>query len=249
MRPCTLGSPARKFSSVKKKEMKAGRRPRAAPTVREGQILDAAGRLFRRQGFAATSLRDIAAEGGLLIGSIHYRYATKEAILVALMERAIAHVMHEVRVATERTADPVERLRLGLAAHLRALLAGDDAVYVLLYDWRVLQGEAREATIRLRDRYEAFWDGILYAAAGSGMLRATVDLKLLRLFGFGAINWVATWYRPDGPLRPDDIASAFFSTMALGALAEGAPMRGGPGERVAPASPHRRTPRRRSRSG
>jgi AcrR family transcriptional regulator len=188
--------------------------------VREEQILDTAARLFREQGFAGTGLRQIAAEAGLLLGSVQYRFPTKESLLVALMERAVARATAAVRTAVEETRDPVDRVRLGLGAHLRVLLSGDDAVFVLLYDWRVLKGDAREAVVRLRDRYEAFWDGLLYEAAGAGRLRPTVDLRLLRLFGFGAINWVATWYQPGGAMTPDDIANVFFATMACGIVSD-----------------------------
>lgn len=188
----------------------------------EQSILDAAARLFRRQGFAATGLREIAAEAGILLGSVQYRFKSKELMLARLMERAVDNAMAAVRAAVETTRDPMERVRLGLGAHLRALLSGDDAVYVLLYDWRVLQGDARTAVVRLRDRYEAFWDGILFEAAGAGSLRAELDPRFLRLVGFGAINWVATWYRADGPMTPEQIADAIFQTMALGIASDNA---------------------------
>lgn len=192
------------------------------PEQREDAILGAAAALFREQGFAATGLREIAAKAGMLLGSVQYRFPTKESLLVALMERAIERVMGAVRAAVEAAEDPLERLRLGLTAHLETLLSGDDAVYVLLYDWRVLRGAPRDKLILLRDRYEAFWDGILYGAAGSGRLRPGVNLKLLRLFGFGAVNWVATWYRPDGPHSVTEIADAFFATMVYGVLSDDA---------------------------
>lgn len=198
------------------------RRRTVDPHVREEQILDTAARLFREQGFAGTGLRQIASEAGLLLGSVQYRFPSKEVLLVTLMERAVARAMLAVRAAVEQTRDPVDRIRVGLGAHLRILLAGDDAVYVLLYDWRVLKGDARDAVIRLRDRYEALWDGILYEAAGAGRLRPGLDLRLLRLFGFGAINWVATWYRPDGTMTAEDVANEFFATMALGVLSDDA---------------------------
>lgn len=158
----------------------------------------------------------------MLLGSLQYRFPSKEALLVRLMERAVTRATDAVRAATERTGEPLERLRLGVIAHLEVLLSGDDAVYVLLYDWRVLRGDAREAVVRLRDRYEALWDGILYGAAGAGHLRPGIDVRFLRLVGFGAINWVATWYRPGGTMTPAQIADAIFRTMALGIVSEDA---------------------------
>lgn len=186
------------------------------------RLLDVAARLFRQKGFAATSLREIASAAEMLPGSIHYRYASKEAILLSLMERAIARLTHAIRDAVAASRDPAERLRLALRAHLELLLSGDDAVYVLLYDWRAITSEAaRDAVGRLRDRYEAFWDGLIYEAAGAGEIRDRVDLKLLRLFGYGAINWVAQWYEERTAGRtPEQIADAFWGFLAFGVFAD-----------------------------
>lgn len=183
-------------------------------------LLDAAARLFRERGFAVATLREIAKAAGVLPGSIHYRFSSKEALLIALMERALGRVLDAVRTATAGSRDPTERVRLGLRAHLRELLSGDDSIYVLLFEWRSLSGNAREDMIRLRDRYEAFWDGLLHEAAGAGRLREGVNLKLVRLFGFGAVNWAATWYQPGNGFTPEQIADSFWAYLALGLLAD-----------------------------
>lgn len=186
----------------------------------EGRLLDAAARLFRQRGFAVTTLREIAREAGVLPGSIHYRFPAKEALLVALMDRATERAIAEVKKASAKSTDPIERIRLGFCAHLKLLLSGDDGVYVLLYEWRSLAGRPREELVRLRDRYEAFWDGLLYEADGAGRFRPEVDLKLLRLLGFGAVNWVATWYSPGRGKTPEEIADTFWAYMALGLLSD-----------------------------
>ena len=74
--------------------------------------------------------------------------------------------------------------------------------------------------IRLRDRYEAFWSGLLYEAAGTGRLHPGIDLRLLRFLLFGAINGVALWYRADGPRTPDEISDAFWGFIAYGVVDE-----------------------------
>ncbi len=149
----------------------------AVQAIQDEKLLAAAAWLFRRKGFAATTLREIAQAAGMLLGSVHYRYSTKDALLLALMERGIEHAIAAVQTAAAQSTDPTERIRLGLRAHLLMLLSGDDAVYVLLYEWRALSGPARDEMVRLRDRYEAFWDGMLYEAAGAGRVRPGVDLK------------------------------------------------------------------------
>ena len=127
----------------------------------------------------------------MLPGSVTYRFATKEALVVALMQRAVADVSSGVLEAIEGTLDPVERLRLAMRVHLRALLYGDDGMFVLLFDWQRLSPGTRAELAQERRRYESIWDGLIYAAAASGQLVEGLDLSLVRKFAFGAANSVA----------------------------------------------------------
>jgi AcrR family transcriptional regulator len=185
------------------------------------RILKAAAKLFRLKGFAATTVREIAQAADMLPGSLHYRYASKEEILIALMERGIEQATAAVRSALGSSNDAVEKARLALRAHMRMVLSGDDAVYVLLNEWRTLTGNALRSVIHLRDRYEAIWAKILSEIEASGNLQPTVDLKLVRLLGFGAVNSATQWFRNDGNQTPEEIADAFWAFMAFGVLKAG----------------------------
>jgi hypothetical protein len=101
---------------------------------------------------------------------------------------------------------------------MRVLLAGDESVPVLLSEWRTLRGSARREMLRLRDEYEALWEGLLREAAGAVALRPGVDLRLLRLLGFGALNGAAAWFRPGGTHTPESIADAFIDWLRGGVL-------------------------------
>src|SRR5215467_3562652 len=69
-------------------------RPRAEPRPLERppreEILQVAARLFGQRGFAATSTREIAVAAGLRQPSLFHHFPSKEAILEALLDRALA---------------------------------------------------------------------------------------------------------------------------------------------------------------
>lgn len=182
-------------------------------------LLDTAASVFRRSGFAAATLRQIASAAGIRPGSLHYRFQAKEDLLTDLMERAMERLTAAVQSAVASTSDPAERLRLGLRAHLETLLSGDDSFYVLLYDFRSLE-LGRAAMTELREKYETVWDRLLQDAIDAGLARPGVDVALVRQFGFGAMNWVAQWHREDGTRSAEEIADAFWSYLALGLLRE-----------------------------
>jgi AcrR family transcriptional regulator len=184
----------------------------------DDRVLQVAARQFREHGYAATTLRDIARAAGMLPGSLHYRFASKEDILAALMERAIDRMIEGVLAANAKGGNPLERVRLSMIEHLRMLLSGDDSLYVLLYDWRSLSPVAERAIAKQRKRYEQFADELLAKAAEYAKPHADVDLYLVRQFAFGASNWVAQWFDPKGPYTPEGIANAFFRYLSFGTL-------------------------------
>ena len=181
-------------------------------------VLDCAARLFRERGFEATTVRDISRAAGMLPGSLHYRYPTKGVLLLALMRRGLTLDLAAVDAAIAPEADPVERLRLALRAHIRFILSRDSTA-VVLFEWRSIEPEAHAEMVRLRDQYDAYWARLLAEANRAGRLAGGLDLKMLRFMLFGAANWVSMWYRASGDRTPDDIADAFWDFLARGILA------------------------------
>lgn len=168
-------------------------------------VLAAAACLFREQGFDRTTVKEIAEACDMLPGSLHYRYPSKESILVDLMRFALEQISTSVSSAIADVPDPSERLRRCINAHLDIVVSGSDMVYVLLFEWRSLRGESRHEMIELRDRYETVWTSMLESLSAAGVIRQGVDLHLLRLVGLGALNWVATWFADNGRYSLEDV--------------------------------------------
>jgi len=180
--------------------------------------LSNAARLFREKGFDKTSLKEIAEACDMLPGSLYYRYSTKEALLVELMRRGVDLVTAEVETAYASSDEPVQRLRLCINAHLRALLVDSDTVYVLLFEWRSLGPAAREEVIALRDQYESLWAEILETMIEQGVIQKNVDGRLLRLISLGALNWVATWFDPKGAYTLESVGDFVWKVIMNGVI-------------------------------
>ena len=74
------GIEARRPAREKQGLKRSGARKRGGNTRQH--VLDCAARLFRMQGYAATSLRDIAAASGMKPGSLYYHFPSKEMIVI-----------------------------------------------------------------------------------------------------------------------------------------------------------------------
>src|SRR5579872_5136733 len=99
---------------------------------RRVQLLDAAARLFREQGFHATSMRDIAKAVGMLSGSIYYHFDSKEEMLLAVYQEGERRVAEAVDAAVAGETDPWQRLEAACAAHLAVLIAHRDFTQVMI---------------------------------------------------------------------------------------------------------------------
>ena len=185
----------------------APRRPRGRPRKTAGErddgnrrreLVAGAARLFRQQGFAATSTRDIAAAVGMRSGSPFYHFESKEALLGAVMLEGMQGALQRQQAALAQLPEGAtarERLRVLVRNHFDVLLGPDsDFIPVMLYEWRSINAEQRGEVNQLKDRYEADWVPELEALHAQGQLGA--DPALARLMIFGALNWSAQWYVP-----------------------------------------------------
>ena len=200
--------------------MKKSRQVRPVAQSDRDFVLSSAARLFREQGYERTTVKEIAEACNMLPCSLHYRYQAKEDILVDLMRLGLEQASIAVTQAVAGATEPAEQLRRGINAHLQLLVSGSDMVYVLLFEWRSLRGEARREMIKLRDRYESLWAAMLKLLAEQGVIRKDMDLELLRLIGLGALNWVATWFREEGRYSLEDIGDFVWRMIRSAVLEE-----------------------------
>ncbi|NKW81821.1 TetR/AcrR family transcriptional regulator [Ochrobactrum pecoris] len=98
---------------------KGGRPSRQALEELNRRILDTATGLFASQGFAATSMEQVALACNAGKDTIYRRYPSKAALFAALMQGLQSQVLDELDALMAREGTSLERLRL----YARALLA------------------------------------------------------------------------------------------------------------------------------
>ena len=188
------------------------------PTNRQQEIIAESARLFREQGYLATSIRDISEAMGMTSAALYYHFKNKEEILLEIMRLSLHSLRDAVQTAVASQNTPWGQLRVALQTHLAISLEYQDFAIVLLKDLRHLSADQRMNVVAARDAYEDMWQGLLEACQEAGLFRPEVDLDLLRLLTFGALNLVVTWYKPEGKLGPEAIADAFLDFIGRGVL-------------------------------
>jgi len=177
---------------------------------RRRAIEDVASDLFRANGYAGTSVRDIARAMSLQGASLYAHVTSKEDVLWAIVDRAAtsfeaAADRAEAAAEQRRPGDPVEAISALIRAHVEVLTEDVGQASVFVHEWRALGPARREAVLERRDAYEARFrrriaDGIALGAF------ALVDPAIASTVMLTALNGVATWYDPNGRLAADRVA-------------------------------------------
>ncbi len=153
--------------------------------------------MFRRQGFSATTLRQIAARAKIKAGSIYYHFDSKDEILEEVLDLGLRHVFETVKNAVDHAGKVSERRRIGLAieAHLTALLETSDFTSANIRIYGQLPEHLKKPHRPLRRAYAEYWDRLFLNARQAGELRADIEVVPLRMFVLGALNWTIEWFR------------------------------------------------------
>ncbi|BBF85899.1 acyclic terpenes utilization regulator AtuR, TetR family [Aquitalea magnusonii] len=181
---------------------------------RRMELVRAAAKLFRDQGYERTTVRDLGNAVGLQSGSLFYHFRTKEEILVAVMALGISATTEQLGEAIARARNPRDKLSALFHVHLNSLLGDNQAALeVMLYEWRSVSAAAKPGLIVLRDRYEALWQEVLDEAAAAGLVKQ--DTRLLRRTLLGSLHWSVQWYKSDGELSVDALAERMLALVLL----------------------------------
>lgn len=172
---------------------------------RRNDLVIAAALLFKEKGYHGTSMRDIARAINMQAGSPFYHFATKQDLLFAGVEAGLLACLADLEAIDPKALPPLEYFRAMARAHLRCLLKTQGGMVPMVVDeWRYLEGPNLEAVLAIRHRFEALWQSALARLKDAGLVRRS-DAMACRFF-LSALHGAVRWYKPDGPMSPDEIA-------------------------------------------
>jgi AcrR family transcriptional regulator len=210
-------------------------------------ILHAAAGLFRQQGYAAVSLRDIAEAVSMKTGSLYYHFSSKESLVEEILSLGTQGAFEASKAAVEAlgpTADPVDKLGAVVLAHTRFLHDEADFASANLKILQQVPPQIRERHVRQDREYGHFVAGVIDEIAATHGLAPGIDPSLLRMLCFGAMNWSISWYDPKGA-SPTQIADQLMTMVRRGVLASPqGEAAAGAGARTKPRVKRTRPPRR-----
>ena len=168
------------------------------PPPRREEIVDRTFELVREPGFAGLRMRQIAEKVGVTEGALYRHFPSKEAILLALVDRVEGRLLGPVRqIASEAGLSPEQKLKEILRHHLRTVIEARSLPILLISEASFSEHE--ELRSRMQGLLSSYL-GVLESIAGEVEPPEGVQPRELAVLFLGLAAGVALSQR----LLPDE---------------------------------------------
>lgn len=172
---------------------------------RKQEIIEKATALFQKQGYAATSMRDLAGFIGIEAASLYSHIKSKEELLQIICFQIAEKLFEPVKnIASEHIAADL-KLKMFVKSHVEVLTSDTAASAVFFSEWRHLSEPYLSDFLKMRDQYEGIFIKVLIEGNRAGVFHF-IDAKFTVLALLSSINWLPNWYKKEGQLSPQEIA-------------------------------------------
>ncbi len=187
---------------------------------RKQEILDAAARLFRKQGYRGTSLRAIAQAVGMEAApSLYNHISSKQAILAELL-LGIGRAFEAGMAAVLGTSlGPQAKLEQLIRLHVALTVQYPDAIALVISEWTHLAPEARAAFLRMRDSYEQGFRQILQEGIEGGAFKP-LDVELAMFTLLSTLRSLYAWHARYQHYPPIELENQLIGALLRGVIQE-----------------------------
>jgi TetR/AcrR family fatty acid metabolism transcriptional regulator len=160
----------------------------APPRDKRRLILDAAIRVFARQGFHSTRVSDIADEAGVAYGLVYHYFKSKDQVLNELFTERWSLLLAAIEEADREQPNPREKLGAVAGFIIESYRHDPDLMKVIIVEvTRAANSFGRTHLPEINRAYEMIAKIVADAQAG-GAFRDDVDARFASMWFYGAIE-------------------------------------------------------------
>ncbi|PWI41845.1 TetR/AcrR family transcriptional regulator [Streptomyces sp. ICBB 8177] len=184
----------------------AGTRASAAVPRR---LLAEATRLFAERGFDRTSVQEIVEAAGVTKGALYHYFGSKDDLLHEVYARVLRLQTERLERIAAGGGSVAQRLRAAAADVVVTSIENLDDTKIFFRSMHQLSPEKQKAVRADRRRYHERFRALVEEGQREGVFRAELRPDLVVDYFFGSVHHLGTWYREDGPLDAEQVASDF----------------------------------------
>jgi AcrR family transcriptional regulator len=175
-------------------------------TTQRERIRLAAVRLFTRSGYAATSMKQLAAELEMVPANLYNHYPSKEAILFEVLSSTLTELLAREREIVAQHDDPIAAVRALAYDLVLSDLEDELAAFVGHHGLNGLDGPARERIAAMMADVRGIWLDAVRKGVRSGAFD-TPDPKLSTLTILTVCSFTSSWFDPRGKYSAEEVAT------------------------------------------
>lgn len=160
---------------------------------RKEEIKSAAARLFRKRGYKATSMRDIAQAVGIKAASIYNHISSKQELLGDLLLEIATIFTKEMDLIQTSSLDVKHKLERLISLHVRLAVEQTDAIALISGEWVHLENPQKQAYAELRESYENNFKLIIEQGKQEGLFK-NLDTEIILFSTLSTLRWLYSWY-------------------------------------------------------
>jgi len=203
----------------------------ADQSVNREEIIMAAADVLRRNGYEATTMKDIAARVNLTAASLYHHFRNKDTLLLAVLEGGLDLVIELIEPIVNSDLPATEKLTRMIEAHIVNVTENTAVGAAMVFEIRSLMSmkspprngghvdsDALQELIDRRDEFfarrhyfEELFRRVVHEGIQNGEFRP-VDVGIFTKAMLGAHNWVAVWFRQGGRLDGQAVSAMMADT-------------------------------------
>lgn len=180
-------------------------------------IMDCAAALFAKEGYPSAKMQDVAKACGATKSMLYHYFPTKDDLLYAMLMEHLTHVVQGVEEAIASSGTARERLIRMVEAYTQKSTQSRRRHMIAMQDVKYLPKQKQTPLIELQrtltDRVSE-----LLQRLNPGLPPEVYKPYTMMLIGM--LNWTDMWYRPSGPMKPQELCDRLSRLFLKGFMAE-----------------------------
>jgi len=171
-------------------------------------VLQTAAHMFLESGYRKTSMSELAKRLSITKPALYYYFKNKEDILIECYREGIEGIEGSLDEAAVSHGDGLSKVRAYIEAYARGIAVADFGRCVAMLDDGELSIKARREVRELKRSMDASIRKYIEEGLADGSI-SPCNPKIAAFAIAGAVNWIGTWFKPEGEISPVEIAREF----------------------------------------
>ncbi len=180
-------------------------------------IMDCAAALFAKEGYPAAKMQDVAKACGATKSMLYHYFPTKDDLLFAMLDEHLERVIAGLQEALAASGTPRDRLLALVETYTQKSAQSRRRHTIAMQDVKYLP-KSKQAPLIAAQRKVTDLVADLLRELNAGLPEHVYKPYTMMLLGM--LNWADIWYKPGGPMKPQELCDRLARLFLKGFMAE-----------------------------